>query len=66
MTELTLELDRKASESLDHLILHYGAKNKAEIISKALTILSIAALIDQTEGELIARKDGRETRLVIN
>jgi hypothetical protein len=65
MTELILELDEKASESLDDLMGHYKARNKAEIISKAIAVLKIASHIDKTQGELFARKGSHETKIIV-
>lgn len=66
MTELTLELDTNANESIHDLMSHYRLKTKAELISKALAVLKIAAYIDSTQGELIARKGTNETKLIIS
>lgn len=66
MTELTLELDSKTSQSIKELMGHYRIKNKAELISKALAILKVAAYVDSTHGELLARKGQHETRIVIS
>lgn len=64
MTELILELDQKALSSIKILMDHYGTRSKAEIISKALAMLRIAAEVDKTDGVLIARKGNQETQLV--
>jgi hypothetical protein len=64
MTELTLELDQKAMLSMEGLMKHYGVVTKAELISKALAMLRIAAEVDRTDGILVARKGNRETQLV--
>jgi len=65
MTELTLELDFKASESIKELMSHYKVSSKAEVISKALAVLKIAAYVDKTQGELLARKGNHETKIVV-
>ncbi|HMG82320.1 MAG TPA: hypothetical protein VK559_04750 [Ferruginibacter sp.] len=65
MTELNLELDKKANDTIIDLMHHYQLKSKTELISKALTFLKIAAYIDRTHGELVARKEGEETRIII-
>lgn len=65
MTELTLELDEIANESITDLMNHYKVKTKAELISKAIAVLKIAAYIDSTQGELVARKGLHETKLNI-
>lgn len=65
MTELTLKLDQKASESIIDLMSHYGVVTKAEIISKAIAVLKIASYIDKTQGELFARKGAHETKIIV-
>lgn len=64
MTELLLELDSKANESINNLKQHYGLHTKAEVISKAIAMLKIAAYVDSTDGQLIARKGNHETQLI--
>jgi hypothetical protein len=65
MTDLILQLDKRASESLKELMTHYRVSSKAEIISKAIAVLKIASHIDKTEGELLARKGTRETKIIV-
>lgn len=65
MTEITLEFDSKASRSMSDLMTHYHIKSKAELISKAIAFLQIAAYIDKTHGELVARKGTHETKIVV-
>jgi hypothetical protein len=65
MTELTLELDHRASQSIKDLMSHYRVSSKAEIISKALAVLQIASHVDKTKGELFARKGIHETKIIV-
>lgn len=65
MTELTLQLDKKASESIFELMNYYRVGNTGDIITKALTLLKIAAHVDKTHGELFARKGDHETKIII-
>lgn len=65
MPEMTLYLDRQASHSIEELMQYYNVKDRAELVSKAISMLKIAAYIGKTDGELIARKDGEETRITI-
>lgn len=65
MSNLTLNLDKKAEKSIDELREHYGATSKAEIIRKALALLQVAAEVDVSNGELVARKDNKETRIIV-
>jgi hypothetical protein len=64
MTELSLELDNRAQKSINDLMSHYRV-GRAEIISKALAVLKIAAHVENTHGELLARKGTSETRIVV-
>lgn len=65
MSELTLQLDQKATDTINDLMRHYKSKNKASLISRAIMTLKLCAEIDQTDGELIARKGGKETKLIL-
>lgn len=65
MTELTLQFDQRATQSINDLMHHYKVKNKAALISKALSVLKIAAYVDQTHGELFARKGDNETKIIV-
>jgi hypothetical protein len=65
MSELILELDNKAEESIKSLMSHYNIGDKGRLISKAISLLKIAAQVDKTEGELFARKEGRETKILV-
>ncbi len=65
MSELTLEFDRKAYDSIKELMTHYKVNSKAELISKAIAVLKIAAHVDQTHGELFARKGNHETKIIV-
>lgn len=65
MTELTLELDQKATQSINELMQHYEVTSRAEIISKAIAMLKIAAYVGKTGGSLYARKGTKETELIV-
>lgn len=65
MQELTLELDQRATDSIRDLMSYYRVNTGAEIISKAIAILKIVCHIDRTDGELFARKDGHETKIIV-
>lgn len=55
MTELTLKTD----QSMERLMKHFGVKNKAELISKAIAILKMASHVEEIN------KDRRETKTKI-
>lgn len=65
MTEITLELDREATQSIDELMCHFKVDNRAELISKAIAMLKVAAHVGKTGGSLYARKGNQETKLII-
>jgi hypothetical protein len=65
MMELTLKLDKRATDSMSDLMAHYKVGTRAELISKALAVLKIAAYIEKTEGELFARKGTHETKILV-
>lgn len=65
MLELELQLDNKAQESLNELMNYYKVGSRAEIVTKALVMLKIAAHVEQTNGQLLARKGNRETEIVM-
>lgn len=65
MSELALELDHTAQKSINDLMNHYNVGSKAEIVSKAIAVLKIAAHIESTDGELFARKGSHETKIVV-
>jgi len=64
MTELILELDKKANQSLKDLMKHYGVSTKAEVIKKGINLLKIAAYVDNTQGELFVRNGTHESKII--
>lgn len=65
MTKLTLQLDNNALNRFNDLMKHYGLNTKAEVITKGLSLLKIAAYVDLTHGELIARRGSQETKIIV-
>lgn len=65
MTEVALELDTQAVESVKDLMNYYGVANRAEIFSKALAVLKIVAYVERTNGELFVRKGNKETKILV-
>jgi hypothetical protein len=61
MAEITLNFDKEALHSIDDLMKFYQVSNKADLITKAITVLKICAHVDRTNGELVARKNGQES-----
>lgn len=65
MQELTLEYDQRMSSEMKKLMIHYNVNTKAELIAKAIAVLKTAAHINQSNGELIARKGNLERKIVV-
>lgn len=65
MTELTLEFDRKATQNIKDLMSHYQLNSTADVVKKAIAVLQVAAHVDKTKGQLIARKGANETRIIV-
>ena len=65
MVELTLVLDSRANATINDLMHHYGLRTKAELFSKAISMLKVAAYVEATNGELVARRGDEESRLKI-
>ena len=65
MTELALELDSRATESIKELMHHYNVTSRAEVISKAIAVLKIVSHVEKTHGELFARKGTHETKIIV-
>lgn len=65
MSYLALKLDNRSQDSLKELMTHYGVGSRSEIITKAISALKIISYIDRTKGELFARKNSLETRIIL-
>lgn len=63
MSELNLEIDNTTESIIKDLSQFYNVTT-AELISKGLTLLKIAAHVTRTHGQLIARKGLKETLLL--
>jgi hypothetical protein len=64
MQEITLNFDNNAIKSLNELMKFYNSKSKAEVISKGIALLKLAAYIEKTDGKLIAKKGHKETVII--
>ncbi len=64
--ELSLELDKKADDSINDLMRHYNVKSRADLISKAISVLKVVAYVEDSQGDLIARRNGHETKINFN
>lgn len=66
MYELTLQLDDAAIASIKKLMKHYNITDRADLFKKGLAVLSVAAYVGKTGGEIYARNGDKETKLNIN
>jgi hypothetical protein len=64
MIEINLEIDNQFNQTIIDLMKRYKLHSKAELIKKAVCLLKMAAIIDETDGELIARKEGKGERRI--
>lgn len=65
MTELNLQLDNVAIKNINKLMNYYNINSPAGVISKAISLLNVATYINKTSGELIARKEGKESIIIV-
>lgn len=65
MLLLSLELDSVAKQSIDDLMAHYNVGSRAAIIKKALAMLKVAAIVEKTDGQLVAKRGHNETHIVV-
>lgn len=65
MSQVTLRFDHNTEEIIERLKNYWGLKDEAEVFQKSLVHLNIATAIDSTEGELIARKGTKETKILL-
>jgi hypothetical protein len=64
--ELTIKLDKYADDACLNLMRQYGFKDYAQVLQRSLSLFQVAAFVDSTEGELIARKNGHETKIIVS
>lgn len=61
-----LSMNREGLKMIESLKHHFNFSTEAEVIKTALRLLKLAATIEDTDGELIAKKGSRETRINIS
>lgn len=66
MRDITYRLDDSAYANIRALMDHYKASDSAQVISKSLALLKIAAYVQKTHGQLIIRKNGHDTALIVD
>lgn len=62
MTNIVLHQDK----SIKELMSHYNIKTIPELVAKGISMLKICKCIENTNGELIARKGKDETRIKVS
>jgi hypothetical protein len=65
MSNITLHIDETMEKEIEGLKKHYNASSKAEVFRKSLALLKVASQVEETNGELIARKGDKETKIII-
>lgn len=65
MAVTTFNIDPKMDKTLEDLKEHYGATSKAEILRKAVALLTIAKDAEQADGSLMIQKDGKDVKISI-
>jgi hypothetical protein len=66
MINLTLKINKDSMSDIKDIMEYFRIDNYQDLFSKSLSALKILAYIGKTDGELIARKDSRETIIVLN
>lgn len=66
MSNFTFHIDKKSISDMHEIMDYLDIDSYHDLFSKSLDALRIIAYISQTNGELIARKDSMETRIVFN
>jgi hypothetical protein len=62
MTEITLRYDHNTENIINEMRHFWGFKNEAQVIEKALASLRFLMAVKSTNGEIIARREGAETK----
>lgn len=65
MGTINLDLDRTAQDTVTKLKHFYGMATNAELITKALWLLKVAAEVEMTNGKLIAKKGTNEGQIIV-
>ncbi len=65
MSATTFTPDARFDRTLDDLKRHYNASSKAEIIRKAVTLLSIISENEDKSGAITLRRDNQDIKLII-
>jgi hypothetical protein len=61
----TFNFDAKLEQKLEQMKDHYGATSKAEVLRKAIALLSVAMDSEQPDGSLIIRQGDKEVRVLV-
>lgn len=65
MAATTFDFDPRMENTLNDLKVHYGASSKAEILRKAITLLSIAKDAETEDGTLEIMIKGEKVKVLV-
>lgn len=65
MSEISLEVGKKAQENINKLMSHYHVPSSGDLISKALQLLWEVAEAENNKSDLIVRSHGERSKIYI-
>ncbi len=65
MATTTFDFDAKTEKVIKQLKKRYGATSKAEILRKALALLSTISDAEEKGAEVILREDNKEKQVIV-
>ena len=61
----SIKFDRKTGELLDELRIHYGATSKAEVIRKAVALLTVAVAAEKDGAKLMVISENYKKEIIV-
>ncbi|MFZ5836396.1 MAG: hypothetical protein ACOY2B_13600 [Pseudomonadota bacterium] len=65
MAVTSFNIDEKMANTLDKLKVHLSASSKAEVLRKAVALLTIAVESEAEDGSITIRKDNVDQKIII-
>jgi len=65
MATTSFTIDTKLDATLETLKEHFGASSKAEVVRKAIAMLSIVSKNEDEDGVVTIRKNGQDIKVVL-
>jgi N6-adenosine-specific RNA methylase IME4 len=66
MAVTRFSVDIKTDQTLEKLRRHYQVSTKAEVLRKAIALLSVASRVEQADGTVIIRQqNGQDLKVVV-